>query len=109
MPAGTSRQQFDLSQLRPHLENGALVLTPNQRLARRIKAEWDQSQLVLGKTHWQPVAVSAPDHWLLKRWRSLVLGKVQPKPIPLTALQQQELWVRVIEADRADNDDYRLR
>ncbi len=108
MPAGTSRQQFDLSQLRPHLENGALVLTPNQRLARRIKAEWDQSQLALGKTHWQPVAVSALDHWLLKRWRSLVLGKVQPKPIPLTALQQQELWVRVIEADRADNDDYRL-
>ncbi|MEH6588426.1 MAG: PD-(D/E)XK nuclease family protein [Halioglobus sp.] len=108
MPTDSTRKYFDLTRLRPSLEAGHLLVTPNQRLARRIKAEWDRQQVEQGRSVWQPVAVIALDHWLQQCWQSaLVQGEVQPR-IPLSALQEKELWTKVINADRQEHGQYSL-
>ncbi len=106
--SSSSSKHFDLTRLRPWLESGHLLLTPNQRLARRIKAEWDRLQIAAGKSVWQPVAVKALDHWLQACWQSaIVSGDIEPKT-SLSLLQEKELWSKVIAADRQQNGDYRL-
>ncbi|MBT5005767.1 MAG: hypothetical protein HOM95_03665, partial [Halieaceae bacterium] len=90
--SSSSSKHFDLTRLRPWLESGHLLLTPNQRLARRIKAEWDRLQIAAGKSVWQPVAVKALDHWLQACWQSaIVSGDIEPKT-SLSLLQEKELW-----------------
>ena len=108
MPTGSTHTYFDLSRLRPSLEAGHLVITPNQRLARRIKAEWDRQQVEQGKNVWRPVAVKALDHWLQQCWQTaLIKGQVKSR-IPLSALQEKELWTKVINADRQEHGEYSL-
>ena len=108
MPADSSLKQFDLSRLQPMLEKGYLLLTPNQRLARRIKSEWDRLQVEAGKSVWQPVAVRALDHWLQESWQRGVNDGSVVAQIPLSSLQEKELWSAVITADRQANGEYSL-
>jgi probable DNA repair protein len=97
-PAGSS-QYFDLGRLQWLLDAGFTLLTPNQRLARRIKTEWDRRQLEQGKQSWHPVAVSAIDHWLQTRWRDTGAANRSGTRRLLTDLQQAELWRQVIAED----------
>jgi ATP-dependent helicase/nuclease subunit B len=101
-------QLYDLALLEPLLSDGQIVLTPNFRLARRIKAEWDQLQIERGLDCWQPVRVYPLETYLQQCWQHAAeLGDV-PRRALSTSLQLKELWVQVIEADRHEQGDYRL-
>ena len=108
MPAERPQKYFDLSRLQPLLEKGYLLLTPNQRLARRIKSEWDRLQIEAGQMVWQPVAVRALDHWLQESWELAVTAGAVVAQRPLSSLQEKELWSAVIAKDRQANGDYSL-
>ncbi len=108
MPAAASTRYFDLGAIQPLLEAGGTVLTPNLRLARRIKTEWDRQQIEKGLQTWSPVAVYSLDNWLAQRWQMMVTQGLLPSRPVLTALQQGELWRQVIEADSSAHDDYNL-
>ncbi|MEP5569639.1 MAG: PD-(D/E)XK nuclease family protein [Halioglobus sp.] len=108
MPADRPQKYFDLSRLQPLLEQGHLLLTPNQRFARRIKSEWDRLQIEAGKSVWQPVAVRALDHWLQECWQLAVNAAAIPARRPLSSIQEKELWSAIIAQDRQANGDYSL-
>ena len=78
MPADTGFQRYDLTRLAPRLEAGCTVLTPNYRLARRIKSEWDSRQQAAGLNCWQPVAVLPLESYLLNQWRRAHLAGEVP-------------------------------
>ncbi|PLW68890.1 PD-(D/E)XK nuclease family protein [Pseudohalioglobus lutimaris] len=100
MPPAGSSQYFDLGPLQPLLDAGFTLLTPNLRLARRIKAEWDRRQIEQGMQSWEPVAVSAIDHWLQERWQQMSAAADRPcSRRLLSALEQGELWRQVIDED----------
>ena len=99
---------FDLSRLQPFLDDGGLLLTPNLRLSRRIKAAWDARQLAQGRSAWQPAAVKALDHWLADCWRRAVSRGELPPDRVLDRQQEIELWRQVIDEDRAANGEYQL-
>lgn len=99
---------FDLGRLQTLLDDGVLLLTPNLRLARRIKAAWDEQQMAQGKSAWRPAGVKALDHWLGECWQSAVkCGDLAPARI-LDGSQEIELWRQVIDDDRAANGEYQL-
>ncbi|WP_162846022.1 PD-(D/E)XK nuclease family protein [Seongchinamella sediminis] len=107
MPTNSS-PLFDLGRLQALLDDGVLLLTPNLRLARRIKAEWDRQQMGAGKQVWRPAAVKALEHWLEQCWQAAVnKGQVEAGRV-LTGQQESELWRLVIEDDRAQHGEYSL-
>lgn len=108
MPDKGSPYSFDLGPLQAMLESGYTLLTPNLRLARRIRAEWDQQQLERGHRVWEPATVSAIDHWLQSRWLNVAKQVPQERPRVLSMLQQAELWRQVIAADTEASGTYNL-
>jgi len=104
VPTDTSYRLYDLTSLEPVLGSGQILLTPNYRLARRIKSEWDRRQIELGLAAWQPVPVYPLEHWLQQRWeQALVAGQVEPRVL-LNAVQVRELWSQVIGEDQRGFD-----
>lgn len=107
MPTNSSLY-FDLTRLQPLLDEGVLLLTPNLRLSRRIKAECDRQQMAAGKRAWRPAAVKALEHWLGECWLAAVnAGQLKAGRV-LSTQQEAELWRQVIEEDRAANGEYSL-
>ena len=48
---------YDITPLEPFIDEGRTLLTPNSRLARRIKAEWDIKRRAAGERVWESFAV----------------------------------------------------
>ena len=59
-----SPRYFDLDRLRPLLQRGFTLITPNLRLSRAIKQAWDREQIQAGQVTWQPASVCALEQWL---------------------------------------------
>lgn len=108
MPANTSQQLYDLAPLVPLMEAGHLVLTPNLRLARRIKSEWDERQRRRGLQAWSPAPVQSLESWLLSCWQRALDAALVPCRVRLDGMQAQELWRQVIDADLRGNPDLQL-
>jgi probable DNA repair protein len=70
---------------------GATVLTPNRRLARALKREFDQAQVDAGKTVWASADVLPWDAWLLRS-----LQEAECDGQVLSPLQDLVLWRQVI-------------
>jgi ATP-dependent helicase/nuclease subunit B len=103
-----SRSWYDLAPLEPFIEAGCVILTPNFRLARRIKAEWDRCRLAAGDTVWEPLPVWPLESWLLQRWQqALGLGLVPPLQ-PLKPGAELELWQQTIAEDEQQSERYHL-
>lgn len=99
---------FDSEQLGSLIETGYSILTPNFRLARRIKREWDLIQRERNLKAWRPLDVMPLEVWLERCWqRSFSLGGVSEK-IPLDSRRANELWLRVIETDQLTHGQYSL-
>jgi probable DNA repair protein len=99
LPRETTQTLVDLDALLPLIDAGFILLTPNERLARRIKTAWDQHQVAQGKTAWQPVQVFPLERWLLLRWeRAVQCGFIEDRVV-LSADLTLELWRQVIEAE----------
>lgn len=102
------RSWYDLGPLEPYIEAGYALLTPNFRLARRIKAEWDTQRSEAGDQVWEPLAAVPLESWLLQRWeQALALGLVSPVH-SLKPGQALELWQRTIAEEEAQSDRYHL-
>ena len=84
------------------LARGALIVTPNKRLAREIVSVHDRAQAAAGNTTW-PAARVLP-------WTTFIGGLVQQAqdaalpiaPLALDAEQSAHLWRRVIASDLSD-------
>lgn len=108
MPTDTGFLRYDLTRLLPCLAEGSTVLTPNFRLARRIKAAWDARQQAAGLSSWTPVAVFPVEAYLQEQWRqALMQGKVPARRL-LSGLQLRELWQQVIQSDAATQERFSL-
>ncbi|MBB5338229.1 PD-(D/E)XK nuclease family protein [Tunturiibacter gelidoferens] len=80
------------------LEQGAVVVTGNQRAARAIRRGWDQRNSASGLTSWTPAAVMSWDAWLANMWhRLLVDGHVAE--MMLNRSQEHVVWRTILEAD----------
>ncbi len=108
MSTGNFSASFELGQLAAHLDAGTLLLTPNQRLARVIKAAWDRRQAEKGLSAWHPATVKPLEYWLREQWEAAVTRGACPPRARLSGAQAREIWLRVISADRASNGDYTL-
>jgi len=99
---------FDITPLEPLVEAGYILLTPNFRLARRIKAEWDGRRLANGEAVWQPLKVAPLESWLLAQWERAVSLNLAPVLTPLNPAQVLQLWQQVIAQEERQCGDYHL-
>jgi ATP-dependent helicase/nuclease subunit B len=81
------------------LEQGAIVVTSNQRAARAFRRGWDQRNHELGVASWGPAAVMSWDAWLVSIWRRLVV-EGHASEMMLNRSQEQVVWRKILEADR---------
>src|SRR5277367_5265480 len=80
------------------LEQGAVVVTSNQRAARGLRRGWDRRNRELGLSSWTPAAVISWDAWLASMWqRLLVEGHVSE--MILNRSQEHVVWRTILEAD----------
>ncbi len=76
---------------------GAVVVTPNRRLARRLVALHDDAQRASGLTVW-PAATALPwDTWLVTLWQDALAAGVEPGPTRLqTRIASTHAWNRIV-------------
>ena len=80
------------------LDQGAVVVTSNQRAARSLRRGWDRRNRELGLSSWAPAAVISWDAWLASIWhRLLVEGHVSE--MILNRSQEHVVWRTILEAD----------
>jgi ATP-dependent helicase/nuclease subunit B len=80
------------------LEQGAVVVTSNQRAARSLRRGWDRRNRELGLSSWVPAPVISWDAWLANMWhRLLVEGRVAE--MILNRSQEHVVWRTILEAD----------
>lgn len=99
---------YDITALSPFIEKGCVFLTPNVRLARRIKSEWDAKQLAQGRRVWEPLPVYPLEHWLRRCWQQGVSRGVIAPRLPLDKLQELQLWQKAIERHTAQTQTVSL-
>jgi len=103
-----TRRLYDISPLVPLVESGFVLLTPNYRLARRIKSEWDAHQARSGARVWEPAPVQPLSSWLQQQWQRAVSLGLLPPLVPISAAQALELWQQVIAREERETDQYHL-
>ncbi len=91
---------YDINPLLPLIAAGYTLLTPTQRLARRVLAEWESTVEETGAPG-EPPEVAALEPWLLACWQEAVAGGQLPQRILLSPSQAQEIWRQVIAADQS--------
>ena len=84
------------------------MFTPNFRLARQVKAQWDRSQAAVMHSRWPAVSVFPLEQWLLQQWRAArINGEVACLAL-LDDLTAREIWLQVIALDQSQHNDYSL-
>lgn len=82
------------------LQTGATVLTPTRRLARYLKAKFDQSKFAQGERAWASADVLTWGAWI-DRWVGEDLGTADAGPL-LSQAQEDALWHAIVgESDSA--------
>jgi ATP-dependent helicase/nuclease subunit B len=89
-----------LSELFDALENGGLLLLPNARAAREMRAGFDARQRLRGLAAWQSPEVSSWSQWTNSQWNELVVAGVESRLL-LNSAQERSLWREVIAEDEA--------
>ncbi len=64
-------QHFDLSPLLPALHANSLILTPNNRLRRKILQAWGETCVERGEHHWPTPKVYSLLDWQAECWQEL--------------------------------------
>lgn len=107
MPQLSQHPLYDVGPLAARVDAGQLLLTPNLRLARRIKTEWDRQRAAAGDRVWAPLAVASAEHWLLEEWRRRCADEPALRRVLLSPGQARSLWQQVIRADQ-ERGNYQL-
>jgi len=91
---------FAIDRLRDRVTDNCLILTPNQRLASKIRQAWN-----LDRQHrqpvWKPLPVLALDTWVSESWLALQ-DRAYPPALSGTLLdsaQERLVWQQVLEDD----------
>ncbi len=75
------------------LAEGAVALTPNERLARGLRRAFDRLQILSGATAWETPRVSSWQGWLRSQWEAAVVGGAMRRPpMLLSAWQAAAVW-----------------
>ncbi|MEH6582119.1 MAG: PD-(D/E)XK nuclease family protein [Halioglobus sp.] len=99
---------YDVAALAPLVESGFVLLTPNFRLARRIKAVWDDAQVLEGRRVWSPIQVAPLESWLKEQWaQAIELGLLDSR-VTIDEGQAGELWQQVIAEHQKISERYTL-
>lgn len=95
---------YHINPLLPLIQAGFQLLTPNLRLARQIKAEWDRDQASSGARAWRPLAVQPLESWLRQQWLQRCAREARLRRVVLDQGQSLALWRRIIAADQQQGD-----
>ena len=80
------------------LEQGAVVVTANQRAARSLRRAFDRRNRELGLENWRLPAILAWDAWTAGLWRGLLIeGKATQ--LLLNRTQEHAVWRGILTAD----------
>jgi ATP-dependent helicase/nuclease subunit B len=80
------------------LDQGAVVVTSNQRAARSLRRGWDRRNRELGLSSWAPAAVISWDAWIASLWHRLLVEGHVSETI-LNRSQEHVVWRTILEAD----------
>ncbi|QIB67434.1 hypothetical protein [Kineobactrum salinum] len=100
---------YDSSTLQRFIAAGYILLTPNQRLARRLRVECGEAgngQEQLQDADLLPI--HALETWLQERWQKAVQQGLLDSQTLLSSGQAEELWRQVIAADQSRQGGYDL-
>ncbi|MEE8396852.1 MAG: PD-(D/E)XK nuclease family protein [bacterium] len=93
------------------LEDGAVLITANSRLARWSRAAFDRHQRERGREVWPSAEILPLSAWLRRAWdTAMAAGLAPPGPAPgaepllLSPAQTAALWERIVRDDRAGRD-----
>ncbi len=90
------------------LADGAIAVTPNRRLARRLHAQFDASLAASGRRAWPTPAILPYPTWISSLWDSLLArAPAGEDRTLLSAVQAIGLWQRVVEDSGATLADTR--
>src|SRR5579875_3286455 len=79
------------------LSAGVLVVLPNQRAARTLRAAYDARQHASGRRAWNAPQVLAWREWTRSLWSDVAVGGHELRLL-LNAAQEHSLWREIIEA-----------
>jgi ATP-dependent helicase/nuclease subunit B len=103
-----TRSLYDIGPLEPLIKGGFILLSPNQRLARHIKSEWDARCAAAGARVWEPIPVLPLESWLERQWQQAVSAGLLPALIQINEAQAMQLWQQVIAEDERESGQYHL-
>ena len=100
------RPLFDIATLKKDIEAGALVLTPNNRLATKIRQAWGQYQQQCGNTCWAQPEIYAIEQWIHEQWLQCCDAGIEQASAGRVISPQMEqiLWEQIIENDSEKPD-----
>src|SRR5271166_6454795 len=82
------------------LDEGAVVVTPNRRLARVLQREFDIAQRAAGRAAWRTPTIVPYPIWLESLWDEAVAAEDHAGPeLLLTPAQTAQLWRGVVASD----------
>ncbi len=96
----TEAAETPFSGVEAALTRGATVLTPNQRTTRELLLRYDRARQVAGSGTWQAPDILSWSAWTASLWRAAIVTGVEIRVL-LNALQERELWRRVIDSGPA--------
>ena len=99
---------YDITALQPLINDDFVLLTPNSRLARRIKSEWKSHRVAAGDKVWESPRVQPLEQWLHSQWEQAVRLDLLEPLTPLNAGQIGELWRQVIDQYSARGTEFHL-
>ena len=92
-----------MSNLVEALAAGAIVVTPNNRLARDVAARFDAAQRARGARAWSAASALPWTLWLDRVWRAALAARAQPSPpVLLDKTAVRALWHGIVA--RHDRD-----
>jgi ATP-dependent helicase/nuclease subunit B len=84
------------------LQRGATILAPNQRTARELLLRYDRARQAAGGRTWKAPNILSWGAWTASLWRTAIVGGIESRVL-LNALQERELWRRIIDSDPAES------
>ena len=89
------------SPVRAALASGAVVVTPNKRMARHLVALHDREQRADGRAVWPAPTIVPWSAWLERLWLDVLVAGCRPDPPRrLTPAQSAHLWSQFVAAER---------
>lgn len=94
-------------QLFPHVQAGAIVLTPNRRLSATIHKQYQAYCLQQKSECWHTPEILPIIVWLQKQWQQDAIRAFDPSTLLLNTTQEQFLWEKVLS--QAKENEFLLR